>query len=254
MRFSSSARSSIEELDSLSTADFVREVTNRTKSGDARVGAILLVGGSDFRSVATRRAQAPMRFDLRSSYWSHAAIIGAWPSDDVKSITGFEVALEPGPGEKHEPGRNGVTAFSLDRYADESRFPNLCIAVATSPPELPGDKGALGANVVAAAKEPNRGRPTYAFYTWLAEWIRYTMQPASAANPIVGATPYPGAAFVDFAYGAAGVNLLPSATAPNTAPEHLWSTLSYWTEALRARIGPLAVYRRVKDKRCPDSE
>jgi hypothetical protein len=242
MRYSTQTDSSIASFDTKSTKDFLAEI-GKTTSPEERAGSILLVGGSDFRSIAIRRAQAALRFDMRASYWSHAAILTEWPSDDPAQIKGIEATLDPASGERHEPGRNGVTAFTLARYLDEAAYPNLCVAV---PVSASGTSTDWRAELLRAVANPNAGRPQYAFYAWLAEWLRYTMLPTTTPNPILGQVPLPGAALVDFAFASARINLLASATTPNAAPEHLWSTLTHWTDALASRVS-LKIYRRVRD-------
>lgn len=245
MRYSQQTQSAVHALDDRTSKDLLAAVMKAVPDASERAGSILLVGGSDFRSIALRRAQASLRFDLRSNYWSHAALITDWPGDDPSAIRGVEVALEPAPGERHEPARNGVTAFTLARYMDEAATPNLAIAVPTT-------TGDWRKEVLAAAAEPNAGRPQYALYPWLVEWLRHAMLPASTPNPSLAQVPMPSAAFVEHAYASGRINLIPSATSPNVSPEHLWSTLTHWTEALESRL-TLKVFRRVMDRRCPDA-
>lgn len=108
----------------------------------------------------------------------------------------------------------------------------------------------LHPTAIRAASEPNAGRPQFAFYPWLAEWIRFAMLPWTTPNPLLADLPHPGAAFIDYAYTAAGLDLVPSATAPNTAPEHLWATFLHWHEHVGERWGQLKVFARVKQPDC----
>lgn len=249
MRYSPHAVTPISNHDSLSTKDFIAEVTRAT-TPEQRAGSILLVGGSDFSSVALRRAQSSLRFDLRSSYWSHAALVTEWPDGEPSRINGVEVALEVAGQEGHAPENNGVTSFKLARYANDATYPNLCVAVPLAVGQGLGES--WREELLAAAANPNAGRPQYSFYAWLAEWRRYAMLPATTANPLFANVPVPGAAFVEFAYATARMNLIPGATSPNATPEHLWATLTHWTAAFASRL-TLQVFRRIKDKRCPDA-
>lgn len=254
MRPSTQSRLEPTEFD-LPAREFFAKIAGETTPADRR-GAILLVGGSDFRATAVRRAQAPLRFDLHTSYWSHAALITEWPSEDVSSAKGFEAALELAPGAQHKPADNGVTEFALTRYADDAAYPNLCVAlIAGSPPsagadDLPGIDPGWRDALVAAAEEPNGGRPQFMFYNWIADWLRYVMLPYTTPNPLNEGIPHPGAAFVDYVTTVAGLDLIPGATSPNTAPEHLWATFLHWHAHVGERWGALKVYSRVRQKEC----
>ena len=59
----------------------------------------------------------------------------------------------------------------------------------------------------------------------------------------------PCAALVDHAFTSGGLDLIPAATAPNAAPEHLWATFKHWSGHLSQRWGKLRVWRRVKEPR-----
>lgn len=250
MRFSRQPRNEIETLDSLSTRDFFATV--RKSLPDAqRQPLVLLVGGNDARHSAIRRAQSFLRFDLRSSYWSHAAIVLDWKSDALDEVTGVEVALHPTRGQIHDPERAGITEFCLADYADDAVFPNLCIGAI-------GDLASEGIepapsswrdDVMAAARDPQSTRGHHDLYAWLADWVRYSMIPATAQNPLQANVPMPCAALVDHAFTSGGLDLIPAATAPNAAPEHLWATFKHWSGHLSQRWGKLRVWRRVKEPR-----
>jgi hypothetical protein len=79
------------------------------------------------------------------------------------------------------------------------------------------------------------------------------MLPSTSPNPLFANTPIPSAAFVDFVYASARINLLASATTASAAPEHLWSTLTHWTDALASKVS-LKIFRRVRDTACPDAK
>lgn len=249
MRFSRQPKTEVETLDTLSSRDFFATVKKSLPEAQ-RQPLVLLVGGTDARHSAIRRAQAFLRFDLRSSYWSHAAIVLDWRSDALDQVTGVEVALRPTKGQVHDPEQAGITEFSLAAYADDALFPNLCIGAI-------GDLAAQGTepasaswreDVIAAARDPHSTRGHHDLYAWLAEWVRYSMVPATAQNPLQANVPMPCAALVDHAFTSGGLDLIPAATAPNAAPEHLWATFRHWSGHLSQRWGRLRVWRRVKER------
>jgi hypothetical protein len=246
MRFSRQERNPIENLDALDAKAFFAAV-KKALPDRHRQPAVLLVGGSDFRSVALRQAQAHLRFDLRSSYWSHAALVLDWASDDLTKVTGVEVTLRPRLGQDHEPERAGITEFSLADYADDAAFPNLCIGALGDPSSDDPAGAAWREDVIAAARDPHSSRGHHNLYAWLAEWIRYAMIPSTADNPLQKNLPLPSAALVDHAFTTGGLDLIPAATSPSAAPEHLWATFKHWSQHLSLRWGKLQVWRRVKE-------
>lgn len=238
-------------------AEFFAAVAREVPITERR-GAILLVGGSDFRSCAVRRAQASLRFDLRASYWSHAALIRDWPEGDPANATGLEASIDLAAPACHKPEDNGVTTFSLARYFDAVQYPNLCIAlVAESKTTLRSEDALLPVDpdwrkhLLNAAQNPNAARPQFTFYAWLAEWIRFAMLPYSVPNPLLEGMPHPGAAFVDYACNAAGLDLVPGASSPATSPEHLWATFLHWHGHVGERWGELKAWTRINQKECP---
>lgn len=231
MRFSRTPRLKVTEPSKAKTKTneaFFAAVAKGTKP-DARRMSLLLVGGSDSASFAVRHAQATLRFDKLPSSWSHAAVILTW-NGKAEDAVGAEVHLEPVDRSKHVPERNGVTLFRLSRYLDTQLYPNLCVATLRLPPRQ--DKGDPKEGILAAILSPNRERIRYPFWDWLGVWARYVYNPTSSSNPLTEGMPWPGAAFCQYAFEAAGVDLAPGATAPNACPELLWSTLLYWHDRL----------------------
>jgi hypothetical protein len=214
-------------------ADVAREV-----GVSALHGSIVLIGGRSSRSLAIRRAQAPLRFDRRSSRWSHAALIVRFGGEPRESV-GLEVTLDPEDGAKQVPERNGVTPFSLSRYFDEQKYPNVALIVVGFEARNAGKgesslvapserrRAALG-----AALQPNRNRERYPFWDGLGVWSRYATSPHSSPNPLLEGVPLPAAALCEYAYEAAGLDLTPGATGNNNCPEVLYATAKHWAEGL----------------------
>jgi hypothetical protein len=254
-------------------AEFFRRVADRSPPA-ARRGALLLVGGRDPLALAVRRAQGLLRYDRRPSYWSHAALLLGWPGDPAGAF-GVEVALDARSARHQTPERNGVTSFRLARYLNKSRYPNLGVfliefapdAAASTPerapdapasaPEYAPDVAAEGtraarpsrglSDVIAAALEPNRERTRYPWWDNLAPWARYAYAPDATPNPLLEGVPLPAASLCEYAYGAAGIDLVPGATANHTCPELLWATMRRWARRLEdigaLRINGFAVLR-----------
>ncbi len=224
-------------------------------------GALLLVGGVDFRARAVRQAQAPLRLDRLPSAWSHAALLLQWPAP-LKG-QGAEVALDPQDIALQLPEQNGVTVFHLARYFDGSGYPNLCIAAldVDEKSAKQSDKEAnkrLSADfhgkrtlIADAAFHPNRDRVRFPLWDWLGVWAHYLYTAAGAANPVTQGIPLPGAAFCEYAYEAAGLDLTPGATAPNACPEILWATIKHWHQRIGEEGIRMKAWRILRDPAPP---
>lgn len=199
-------------------------------------GAILLVGRRDWRSIQIRRAQATLRYDRRSSYFSHAALITDWDQTKPERSRGLEVTLDSVPGAEQVPERNGVTAFRASQYLDDALYPNLAlITLDLKPGKEPGPKGKTIERkraLLTAARNPCRNRADFPLWESIGEWLKYTYLPERTANPLLEGISLPGAAFCEYAYAAAEVDITPGASTRHTCPELLWSTFLRWQEGL----------------------
>ncbi len=230
-----------------------QDLLARVEAGSSpasRVGALLFVGGSSFFDHQVRRAQAHLRFDRRPSYWSHVAIVLDW-SASAKSARIAEVALMPPEGDGQTPERNGVTVVTLDRYRDRARYPNLAVAL-LDPQGVPLVEGAAPAALLTprlfeAIQTPNQARFRFRLWDWLAPWAAYVHAPELTQNPVQAGVPLPAAAFCEYAYSAAGVDLVPGSTAVSTTPEILWSTVLHWHDRLRKALGTVQLFEDVRD-------
>ncbi len=232
MRYSSEAIQKPTEL--LATTASNRaffEAVSQTHKPDALRGALLLVGGNDWRSLALRRAQASLRFDRRASLWSHVALIARWDADNVGASIGLEVTLEPESCGEQAPERNGVTTFNLSRYFDTDRYRNVAMVAVDL------GRGAAGKErknaLLDAACNPCRDRERYPLWNALSSWARYAYAPELVQPPLIDGIALPSAAFCEYAFEAAGVDLTPGATGNNACPEVLWATVTYWQARMK---------------------
>ncbi|MEQ8763921.1 MAG: hypothetical protein RL885_08340 [Planctomycetota bacterium] len=232
--------------------DLFVKIKDDTKAIDRKAG-ILLIGGTSARDLVVRQAQSLLRFDRLPSYWSHAALILDWPDTaEPKDVIGAEVCLEPGDPTLQVPERNGVTFFRLDQYLDRDPFPNLAFGtlclkepkkqeskkkkgkstdeahVKANRDDL--DPEVLKGKVVQAALNPCQDRMRFPLWEWLGQWQSF-VHSAGNENPILQGIAHPGAAFCEYAYQAAGIDVTPGATAPNASPEHLWNAQIRWSQA-----------------------
>ena len=195
--------------------------------------SLLLVGGNDHRSAILRESQALVRFDQRPSYWSHVGVIARWDASWQEAV-GLEVSLDPEDLQAQVPERNGVTLFSLRRYANATRYPNVCVATFTPRAGVQGfatDQKALE----EAIRHPNYDRDRYPLWKLLGVWHAHLHQP-ERSQPLVDGVPMPSAAFAQSVFAAGGVDLFAAATSPNACPEHIWATLLYWSSQLDVQV------------------
>ena len=248
MRFSAEEKFKVREIKKkdVTAEEFFAYIAKMTSAEDRR-GGVLLVGGVSPRDLAIRHAQAGLRLDNLPSYWSHAALILDWKDGArLENIIGAEVALDPFDPDKQVPERNGVTLFRLVRYADRERYPNLAFGTICN-----AERKELKDDIEKAVLNPNRDRLRYRFWEWLGVWASYTFAPSTSENPIANDIPLPGAAFCEYAYEVAGLDLTPGATAPNACPELLWNTLLYWHHRIGAQVGKIEAWRVVRSEEAP---
>lgn len=211
------------DADNRSFVDAVRE-----RVGDDELTcAILLVGGRDERSLALRRAQSVLRYDRLQSYWSHAALIV--DGRRGRPPRGLEVTLDPTDSVRQSAARNGVTVFDFERYYDQDRYPNLALFCLQL-----GKREDVRQGILDAALAPNRERVRYPFWDQLATWARHAYNPDGAANPLSEGIALPSAAYCEYAYGAARIDLTPGAVGNHASPELLWATMKHWSPQLEA--------------------
>lgn len=252
MRYSKEKKS---EVHAASTHEEFLEIVLRKTSPIERTGGLLLVGGSSSRHQIVRRAQAPIRFDSLPSYWSHAAVILAWEREPDRAI-GSEVTWEPWSPDRQVSERNGVTLFPLSRYlGNPDQYPNLAFASLSFRDPKPESKSEVKmidyrSAIRDAALDPNQDRFRYRLLDWLRIWGGYTYQPHGQPNPLLNEVPVPGAAYCEYAFEAAGIDLTPGATAPNGCPELLWSTLLYWQKRIGEHVEKVNVFTFIGDPFC----
>lgn len=197
-------------------------------------GALLLIGGNDWRSLALRRSQAPLRFDRRASLWSHVALIAQWDAENVGESVGLEVSLEPLSGAEQAPERNGVTGFKLSRYFDTAQYPNVALVA------IDLGKAAEGKQrkdtLLNAACNPCRDRERYPLWNGLSTWARYAYAPELLQSPLMDGVAMPCAAFCEYAFESVGVDLTPGATGNNACPEVLWATVNHWQARMKDQV------------------
>jgi hypothetical protein len=220
MRFGGSERIAAVRLEKKrEPLDFAALITD--PAGTVYVG---LVGGSDPASMNVRLAQSFLRFDRRPSYVSHVFLFtGRGDAMLECRLVGADPA---------KPETQGVVRDRARRYRDEKAWPNKALIGFTFKEAEGGRTPAERVRrVLDAAREPKAVRERYDLWQMIATWQPYLFEPARYPNPLVERSPHPGAAYVRWALGMAGIEGAPGALDEFDAPEHFWAAANYWYEA-----------------------
>lgn len=232
----------VEQLKAIGSA------SNETTVAHSPTGevAIALLGCFGMLGYGMRRSQEIVRFDRGPSYWSHAAIFPDGFDMAALEIEGkngpwiLEAALHPSGKHNDWLFRDGVTArrfadYSNAKFAWDSgtSAPNIAvISLAMTEDER--------ARIRKAMLTPEAARLQYDFLGLAGQWFAYLTNRPELRNPLVDGRPMPSAAYVQMAYAAANIDLVPSSLSTTPTPEHFWSLASclsnravYWDAKTR---------------------
>lgn len=193
-----------------------------------------LVGSRDLPGICLRRAQSVLRDDLRPSYWSHAFVITAnWDGDSpIGSLPIAEVPFFARNGEFPEPARNAVVSTTLGHYGNKTRDANVALFAVSE--AVDGEAKPLGGETLATLNQvlatPNLDRDRFDFWRELALWKQYFWSGEQLPNPSLAGNPIPATSFIEMLFEQIGVDLTPSASDLNSAPEHLWTSTLWWLQ------------------------
>jgi hypothetical protein len=257
MRYSPFSARASKKLGSAASSNerFFTNVAAEVGEG-ALHGSILLIGARDPRALALRRAQAPLRFDQRPSKWSHSAFIVRWHAEPARAI-GLEATLDPFDPRLQVPERNGVTSFSLSRYFDERRYPNVAMLILgfeASRPQADADStlpspAERRAAAIEAVLTPVRERGRFPLWDMLGAWARHSYLPYTTPNPLLEGIPMPCASLCEYAYEAAGIDLTPGASGNDNCPEVLYATAKHWAEGVaQTQAARVRLFSLVRDE------
>ncbi|MBL9118414.1 MAG: hypothetical protein JNL80_00700 [Phycisphaerae bacterium] len=212
---------------------------------DGGRAAVLLVGGSDVFSRHLRQAQAIVRWDREASHWSHALLLVDPITNDAPiasarilecSITHPESTLEPNG--LPMPSLNGVRLGTLGQYASTAAWPHMALLAFALP-------AGEHARIVERASMPNLDRARYPLWDLLGMWRAYAWGLGTVTNPLLEGRAMPSAAFCDFAYEAAHIDLIPAAEERTTCPEYLWNAGRWWQRQYAEQGRPVHLWHRL---------
>lgn len=187
-----------------------------------RVGAtngVLLLGGADISHFRIRVAQSHARADLKPSCWSLAGML-------VDSRKFLSVPLELCDNAADIAAHNAVKSCKISEYDDPERFPNIAVIQFTSDATLVLERAKL---LGGDGKKPAQ-RGIIDLPTLMLPWLSYIWIAGKASNPLVDGLGLPSAAFVETAYGIAGIELTPGLASAASCPEAIWQAAKYWQD------------------------
>jgi len=202
-----------------------------------------LVGGRDPASIAIRQAQSFLRFDRRPSYFSQVFLFTGRGEGILECRV---VGADP-----TRPESCGVIRDRARRYADPESWPNKAVVGFTFLPAEGGvEPKARVKKVLGAAGAASAVRDRYDLWEMIAGWQPYLFEPSRTANPLAGRLAHPGAAYVRYALGFAGIEAAPGALDQFDAPEHFWAAAYYWYRAYAdPAVGVrVSLWRQIQDQ------
>jgi len=179
-----------------------------------RVGAkdgLLLIGGASTSHFRIRVAQSHARADLKPSLWSLAGIL-------TSNETFLSAPLELCGAASEIATRNGVQTCRMSDYDDPDQFPNIAVLRFTADTTMILDN----ANRIADQ------RSIIDLPALMLPWLSYIWIAGKATNPLSEGLGLPSAAFVEIAYGVAGIELTPGLSSATSCPEAIWQAAKWW--------------------------
>lgn len=197
-----------------------------------------MVGSRDIPGVTLRQAQRVLRWDRKPSFWSHAFLLGRdWDGrEPVSRLPIIEVPLFPRNGRFPDPAQNGVTSqTTLGAYSDAKVDANVALlTVCRGGSKADQRMTRLGSEELDALRQraemPNFDRQRFDLWDQLGIWQQYLWSDATMDNPLMAGHPIPATALVEMVFEAIGLDLVPNASARNSAPEHMWAAFHWWLQ------------------------
>jgi hypothetical protein len=172
---------------------------------------IILLGGTSVAHFRLRVAQAQLRSDLLPSYWSLAGIL-------LDGEQFASVPLDTLEESSLVPITNGVQICNIADYDDTTRFPNIAVLQFTKDSQP----------VIDTIKRVKLQRSIIDLPTLILAWLGYIWGAGQQGNPLLNGMGVPSAAFVETAYGIAGVELTPGLSSAASCPEAIWQSAKWW--------------------------
>ena len=201
-------------------SDFLEEtppqdrVSNRQWLSDLKAThGILMLGGSSVTHFRIRVAQSQLRSDLFPSYWSLVGLL-------EEGHTFLSVPLDLRADGSEVPSTNGVQTCRIEDYDDPQLFPNIAVLQFTDDP----------ASIHRNAERIKAQRSVLDLPSLMLPWLGFIWGAGRTGNPLLEGYGLPSAAFVETAYGIAGIELTPGLSSAASCPEAIWQTAKWWRQ------------------------
>ena len=209
---------SIRQSDASGSNKALVEVKSKPRESNSawlkRVGAsggLLLLGGAAVAHFRIRTAQSHARADLKPSCWSLAGIL-------TSPRTFLAAPMELYSEASEVAQNNGVQECKMKDYDNPGRFPNIAVIRFTE-----NDRMILKYARLVASQRSIIDIPTL-----MLPWLSYIWIAGKAGNPLSEGFGLPSAAFVETAYGIAGIELTPGLASATSCPEAIWQAGKWW--------------------------
>jgi hypothetical protein len=222
----------IDVTDTYEAEDNTRFFAEATRELGGPVALIGLVGSSDLPGVALRRAQSILRWDRRPSLWSHVFLL---VDDGVREVT-----LHSRAGCFPEPADNAITKATLAHYAKDPNVALLKVSMSEEEAARVAER---------ATTRPNLERLRYDLFETLGFWQAF-LWTRGTANPLEQGVPMAASALIEYCFEAIQLDLTPGANDRNSAPEHLWNSARWWTDAFGEFGRSLSGRAVIRDRHC----
>jgi hypothetical protein len=180
---------------------------------------LLLIGGTGPVDFRLRVAQSHARDDLLPSAWSHAAVLVPAQKSSARRRL-WEIPLSGRAANAYPPATNGVVETDLEQYDDPTTYPNIAVL------RVPVASKAIE----AAVERFQRQRTVLDALELLLAWWSFGWGVGRAGNPLLDEIGIPSAAFAEYAFSAAGYDLVPGFPSRSSCPEAIWQAARWWHE------------------------
>jgi hypothetical protein len=177
---------------------------------NATPGAVVLLGGAGLTDFRIRVAQGHLRTDMLPSFWS---VVG------IASTRGLlTVPLLPSGDASMVPATNAIRLLRFRDFDPIERFPNVAAIQFAERSEA----------ILANADRLVRQRNVLDLPTMLLSWLGFVWGAGGKRNPLLENIGLPSAAFVETAFGMAGIELTPGLASGSSCPEAIWQSALWW--------------------------
>jgi len=179
-------------------------------AANAQAGSVVLLGGAGLTDFRIRVAQGHLRTDMLPSFWS---VVG------IAARRGLlTVPLLPDGDPSLVPATNAIRLVRLSEFDAVDEYPNVAAIQFAERPEA----------ILANGDRLTKQRNALDLPTMLLSWLGFVWGAGAKRNPLLENIGLPSAAFVETAFGMAGIELTPGLASGSSCPEAIWQSALWW--------------------------